>query len=99
MAVFFATLDGVMDARRGSVRYFWALFTEPWRRRQLIREGWQAVAKVFIFAAVMDLVYQYLVLGWMYPGAALAIGLILVFVPYVLIRGPVNRLSRAARSI
>jgi hypothetical protein len=95
VAVFFAIRDGLNDARRGSVPYFWAIFTEPSRRMDLIRDGWKAVAKVFLFATVMDLIYQYLVLGWIYPLAALSIAFILAFVPYLLIRGPVNRITRA----
>jgi hypothetical protein len=94
VAVFFAIRDGLNDARRGSVPYFWAIFTEPSRRMDLIRDGWKAVAKVFLLAIVMDLVYQYLVLGWIYPLAALSIAFILAFVPYLLIRGPVNRIAR-----
>jgi hypothetical protein len=94
VAVFFAIRDGLNDARCGSVPYFWAIFTEPSRRMDLIRDGWKAVAKVFFFTTVMDLVYQYLVLGWMYPLAALSIAFILAFVPYLLIRGPVNRIAR-----
>jgi hypothetical protein len=94
VAVFFAIRDGLSDARRGSVPYFWAIFTEPSRRMDLVRDGWKAVAKVFVFATVMDLIYQYLVLGWMYPLAALSLAFILAFVPYLLIRGPVNRIAR-----
>jgi hypothetical protein len=97
VAVFFAIRDGLNDARRGSVPYFWAIFTEPSRRRELIVDGWKAVAKVFSLATIMDLVYQYLVLGWMYPFAALSIAFILAFVPYLLIRGPVNRIARAGK--
>jgi hypothetical protein len=94
VAVFFAIRDGLSDARRGSVPYFWAIFTEPSRRVELIKDGWKAVAKVFTLATVMDLIYQYLVLGWMYPLAALSLAFILAFVPYLLIRGPVNRIAR-----
>lgn len=97
VAVFFAIRDGLNDARRGNVPYFWAIFTEPSRRMDLIRDGWKAVTKVFFFATIMDLVYQYLVLGWMYPLAALSIAFILAFVPYLLIRGPVNRIARAGK--
>jgi hypothetical protein len=97
VAVFFAIRDGLSDARLGSVPYFWAIFTEPSRRMDLIRDGWKAVAKVFLIAIVMDLVYQYLVLGWIYPLAALSIAFILAFVPYLLIRGPVNRTARASK--
>jgi hypothetical protein len=97
VAAFFAIRDGLNDARYGRVPYFWAIFTEPSRRMDLIRDGWKAVAKIFLFATVMDLVYQYLVLGWIYPAAALLIAFILAFVPYLLIRGPVNRIARAGR--
>jgi len=97
VAVFFAIRDGLKDARRGSVPYFWAVFTEPSQRMELIRDGWKSLAKVFFFAAVMDLVYQYLVDGWMYPLAALSIAFVLAFVPYLLIRGPINRIARAGK--
>jgi hypothetical protein len=97
VAAFFAISDGLNDARHGRVPYFWAIFTEPSQRMELIRDGWKSVAKVFFFAAVIDLVYQYLVVGWMYPLAALSIAFILAFVPYLLIRGPVNRIARAGK--
>jgi hypothetical protein len=97
VAIFFAIRDGLKDSREGRVPYFWAIFTEPSQRMELIRDGWKSVAKVFFFATVMDLVYQYLVLGWMYPSAALSIAFILAFVPYLLVRGPVNRIARAGR--
>lgn len=94
MAMIFAIRDGLKDAREGRVPYFWAIFTEPAHRGALIREGWQAVTKVFIVAVLMDLIYQYLILGWLYPVAALFVAFILAFVPYLLIRGPVNRMAR-----
>jgi hypothetical protein len=97
-AILFAIRDGLNDARHGRVPYFWAIFTEPSRRMELIRDGWKSVFKVFVFATVMDLVYQYLVLGWMYPTAALCIAFILAFVPYLLIRGPVNRIARRTKT-
>jgi len=97
VAVFFAIRDGLKDAHRGHVPYFWAIFTEPLRRWELIKDGWTSVAKVFVFATVMDLVYQYLVLGWLYPLAALSIAFVLAFIPYLLIRGPVNRMARASK--
>jgi len=98
VAIFFAIRDGRRDAREGRVPYFWAIFTEPERRGALIREGWKAVTKVFVFAAIMDLVYQYLVLGWLYPVAALFVAFSLAFLPYLLMRGPVNRIARGAAS-
>ncbi len=63
MAVIFAISDGLKDAREDRVPYFWGIFTEPERRAALIREGWQSLTKVFILAVLLDLIYQYLVLG------------------------------------
>lgn len=97
MAAIFAIRAGLKDAREGRVPYFWAIFTEPARRGELLREGWQAVAKIFILATVMDLIYQYLVLGWIYPIAALFVAFLLAFIPYLLIRGPVNRIACGRR--
>jgi hypothetical protein len=94
VATFFAIRDGLKDARDGRAPYFWAIFTEPAQRGALIREGWQALTKVFILATLMDLIYQYLILGWIYPVAALFVAFMLAFVPYLLIRGPVNRIAR-----
>ena len=94
IAAIFAIRDGSKDAREGRVPYFWALFSEPGRRRELLLDGWKSVAKVFCLATLMDLIYQYLILGWLYPLAALFIAFILAFVPYLLIRGPVNRIAR-----
>ena len=98
MAAIFAIRAGLKDAREGRVPYGWAIFTEPARRGALLREGWQAVTKVFILGTVMDVIYQYVVLGWIYPIAALFVAFLLAFVPYVLIRGPVNRLARGRRA-
>ena len=94
VATFFAIRAGLQDAREKRAPYFWAIFTAPERRGELLREGWQAVMKVFILAAIMDLIYQYVVLGWIYPVAALFVAFMLAFVPYLLIRGPVNRIAR-----
>lgn len=94
VATIFAVRAGLQDAREGRVPYTWAIFTDPSHRGKLIREGWQAMAKVFILATVMDLIYQYIVLGWVYPVAALFVAFILAFIPYLLIRGPVDRIVR-----
>lgn len=94
MAAIFAILAGLRDAREGRSAYFWTILVSSTNRRLLLREGWQAVAKIFILAAVLDGVYQLIALRWVYPGEALIVAFLLAFVPYLLIRGPVNRISR-----
>lgn len=91
MACLFAVLDGIKDAREGRTAYFWALFTEPAHRMELLRRGWKSVGKIFILALVLDAIYQVWQLGTFYPGEAVLTAIVLAFVPYVLLRGPVNR--------
>jgi len=92
MAVIFAIRDGRKDAREGRAPYFWTLFTDPAHRRELLREGWKSVGKIFVIALVLDAVYQYITVRWFYPGEALVTATVLALVPYILLRGPVNRL-------
>jgi hypothetical protein len=94
MAAIFAVRSGLKDAKEGKPAYFWALFTDSVHRGDMLRDGWKAVGKVFIFAIIIDLVYQLIVFRWFYPGEALLVAAGLAFVPYLLIRGPVNRIAR-----
>jgi hypothetical protein len=93
MAIIFAIRDGRRDAREGQAPYFWAIFTDPANRGDMLRNGWKSVGKIFIVAIIIDLVYQYIVFRWFYPGEALIVAAILAFVPYLLIRGPINRIT------
>jgi hypothetical protein len=94
VAVFLAIRAGIKDARGDSPIYFWALFTHPAQRRQLLRDGWKSVGRVFILAIVIDAVYQFIVFRWFYPGEALVLAFVLAIVPYLLVRGPVNRIAQ-----
>jgi hypothetical protein len=94
MAAFFAVRGGLKDAREGRPAYFWAIFTDPAQRREMLRDGWKSVGRVFIFAIVMDGIYQFIVLRWFYPLEALIVAIVLAICPYLLIRGPVNRIAR-----
>jgi hypothetical protein len=92
MAVIFAIRDGRKDARDGKPAYFWAILTDAEHRRDLLRGGWKAVGKVFIIALVLDAIYQFITVKWFYPAEALVVAVVLALVPYILLRGPINRL-------
>lgn len=94
VALLFAFRDGNRDAREGQSPYFWALFTEPTHRRDMIESGWRSIGKVFIIAIFLDLIFQYIVFRDLRPIGALLTGIILAVVPYLLLRGPVNRVIR-----
>jgi hypothetical protein len=65
-------------------------------RGELLRNGLKAVGKVFVLAIVLDLVYQWTALRWLYPGEALIVATLLAIVPYMLVRGLVDQLVRGA---
>ena len=94
MAIIFAVRSGLKDAKGGRPAYFWALFTDSAHRRDMVRDGWKSVGRVYILAVVIDVIYQLIVFRWVYPVEALLVAAILAFIPYLLIRGPVNRIAR-----
>jgi hypothetical protein len=94
MAVIFATLDGLKDDRTGKPAYFWAMIGDPELRRGLIKDGWKHFGKIFIIAIILDVVYQVKVHQTVYPGETLLVALLLAVAPYILMRGPINRVVR-----
>lgn len=93
VAAVFAFRDGRRDSRVGRTGYLWALFSDPEQRRYLLKDGWKGVGKVFVVTWVLDIVYQLMVLHGVHAGQALATAIILAIIPYVLLRGAVNRLT------
>lgn len=85
---------GLRDVRLGRPPYLWTIFHDASARHELLREGWKDIAKVFVMAAVMDAIYQLAVFRWIYVGEMLIVACLLAAVPYLLIRGPVNRVRR-----
>ena len=95
MAAVLAIRDGLKDERHGDPAYFWSLFTDSHLRPTLIRNGWKSIARIFILAVVLDSVYQLIVLHWFYPFETLLVAIVLALLPYALLRGLVNRVTRA----
>ena len=95
MALIYAARDGIVDARQGRPASFWTLFTRSGERWDLLREGGKAVARVIALGVVMDIVYQLLVFHRIHLLQLVVIVLTLAFVPYLIFRGPINRIARA----
>jgi hypothetical protein len=94
VAIVLAVKDGIKDAHVGRPAYLWALFTDPKRRRERLRDGWKSIGKVFVIALVLDVIYQLVVLKGFRPVEGLSIAIVLAIVPYSLLRGPANRIAR-----
>jgi hypothetical protein len=97
VAALLAVRDGMFDARTGRSPYFWTLVHDPARRHERLGEGIKATLRVVLLGVVIDVAYQFQVHGTVYPGEALGIALLLGFVPYLLIRGPIDRITRRRR--
>ena len=93
MAAIFAFRAGLKDARTGRPAYFWTVLSNPEHRRDLLREGWKDVAKVFVIALVLDTIYQLIELRGIHPLQGLTIAFTLAFLPYLLLRGPFRRIA------
>jgi hypothetical protein len=94
MASFFAIRSGLADARAGKTPYFWCLLSDPGQRADMIKDGWKSVGKVFVLAMVLDVVYQIIVLHFVYPGEVIIVAFLLAIAPYLILRGLVTRLAR-----
>jgi hypothetical protein len=95
MAMLFALRDGVHDARANKPAYFWSLLTNSADRRELIRHGWKSVGKIFLVSVILDTIYQLFVLHGLRPLQTLVVATLLAIIPYVVLRGPVNRIARS----
>ena len=94
MATMIAIRAGLRDAKDGRPAFFWALLTTSGRRRFHLRDGWKDLRTIFFVAVVLDVVYQYQVHRQFFLFELLFTATLLAVVPYVLIRGPVNRVAQ-----
>jgi hypothetical protein len=88
MAAISATISGIRDARAHKPPYLWALATDPARRMDMIKDGWKSIRRVFVLALVIDVVIE---LHFVYPREAIVVALVLAIVPYLILRGLVDR--------
>ena len=93
MAAFAAFHDGVRDARTHRPPYVWAMLTHPASTGAPLREALIATARIILIALAMDALYQTFVLHEFYPGEMAVVAVLLAFLPYVLLRGPMGRVA------
>jgi limonene-1,2-epoxide hydrolase len=96
-AAFIAFRAGLRDARAGRPAYGWAVLTNRADRLALLKQGWRELTRVFVFAVVMDLIYEKIVFHDIRPVQSLVVAALLALLPYPLFRGVVNRIIRRWR--
>jgi hypothetical protein len=94
MVTIAAVRDGLRDARTGRSPFLWTMLTQPAKVQGRLNEGLIATARIILLGLVMDVIYQAIVFETFHPVEAVLIAILLAFVPYLLLRGPVTRLAR-----
>jgi hypothetical protein len=94
MATILAIIGGIKDAKLGKTAYLWAVVFDSSHRKELLKDAWKQVRRIFFLAILLEVIYQPYVLHTFYPGEALIVAFTLAIVPYVVVRGPANRISR-----
>jgi hypothetical protein len=93
MASVFGVLSGLRDARLGKPPYLMTLLSVSEDKIAILKDGWSSVGRIFLLAVVLDIVYQLIEQNWIYPGEVLITAILLAIVPYIIIRGIVNRVA------
>jgi hypothetical protein len=94
MATIAALKDGLKDARTGRSPYFWTVLHIPAERKARLIEGAKSTSRIILLGVVMDAIYQFIELKSFYLVEMILIVLLLAFVPYLLLRGPICRVAR-----
>jgi hypothetical protein len=94
MASALAIRDGIKDAQASRTPYLWTILHDPSRRGPRLHEGVVAVSRVLILGVMMDLAYQIVALHGLRPVELVVVVFALAFVPYLLVRGPAERVTR-----
>ena len=97
MALFLGIRSGIRDARNGKEPFFWSALTHPENRKALIKDGWKDIARLFVLALVLDMLVQWIMFKWIYPGGALLVAFFITIVVYVSVRGPTTRIIRRVK--
>ena len=94
MAAIAALRDGVNDVRLGRAPYLSAIVRGIEDRGARLWEGIVSTAKILILGVVMDVIYQLVFLNAFHPAESALIAILLAFVPYAVLRGPIGRIAR-----
>jgi len=94
VASLIAVRAGIADAANGRPAYLWAAFNNAGHRHDLLVSGLKQLWLPILNGTVLDVIYQIITHRWVYPLELVFTVALLVLVPYLLVRGPVNRVAR-----
>ncbi|MBP9192418.1 MAG: hypothetical protein KBF96_07695 [Ignavibacteria bacterium] len=94
MSLIYAIVAGVRDAKAGRKPLLEAfIFGDTERsRKDILKEIWKDIGKVFILAVIMEVIFEIIEFKTVHPLAVLRVAFWLAIVPYMIMRGPVERI-------
>src|SRR5881398_826795 len=93
LASIIALRAGLKDANAGRPAYLWAVFTNSDYRKNFLHGGLKDLRIPIVVGTTLDVVYQIIIHRWIYPLELLFTVTLLALVPYLILRGPVNRIA------
>jgi hypothetical protein len=85
---------GLRDGKAGRPAFLWEVVTSSAHRAGLLQEAWKALRTPVLVAASLDAYYQIRIHHWIYPLELIFTVILLAVIPYIILRGPVNRVAR-----
>ena len=98
IAVILGIRSGLSDAREGRPPYLYAVLFHRHLRGELLRSGFATVINLMLMGILMDAVFQWIIFGVSYPGAALVVGPVLIFTPYAIARAFTTRIASKGKT-
>jgi len=97
MAVILGVRLGIHDARHGEPPFVLRLLTTPMQRWKLLKRSVREAALPLVVALVMDSLLQYWASRYVRPLAAVLVGGLLVWLPFITARALSNRVWTRGR--
>ena len=98
-AAILGILNGLADRRAGVPPYLTGVLFHRQHRARLFKSAISSLANLLMMGILLDAICQRIILGAVYPGAALVLGPVLIMVPYSIARSLANRLMPRQRDI
>ncbi|HMQ67769.1 MAG TPA: hypothetical protein PKA90_02495 [Ignavibacteria bacterium] len=92
VSLVYAVIAGIKDAKADKPPFLKALILGKASRRDLLKELWKDVGKIFILATVLEIIFELIVFKTVHPLEVLRVGFFLAILPYLIMRGPVERI-------
>lgn len=98
ICILYAVQAAIRDAKKHVPPYLLRLLVTSKQRRAIVMEAWKDIGNVCMIAVIIDIIYQFVMMfafkkiAKFYPLESLIVAFGLTLLPYILIRGPLNRL-------